>query len=104
MKFKHDFKTTLPYVSMQTAYDVTLCEAENVVMDTTVAVDPNHHYGGWYETYDLETGGEYFHAEGILEIYWDDNGDVRLTGYDGCFELPEFITDALEEKGVIIDL
>ncbi len=75
MKFKHDFKTTLPYVSMQTAYDVTLCEAENVVMDTTIAVDPNHHYGGWYETYDVETGGDYFHAEGILEIYWDDNGD-----------------------------
>ena len=104
MKFKHDFKTTLPYVSMQTAYDVTLCEAEDVVMDTTIAVDPNHTYGGWYETYDLETGGDYFHAEGILEIYWDDNGDVRLTGYDGCFDLPEFITDALEAKGVIIDL
>ena len=104
MKFKHDFKTTLPYVSMQTAYDVTLCEAENVVMDTTIAVDPNHRYGGWYETYDVETGGDYFYAEGILEIYWDDNGDVRLTGYDGCFELPEFITDALESKGVIIDL
>ena len=49
MKFKLDFKTTLPYVSMQTAYDVTLCEAENVVMDTTIEIDPNHRYGGWYE-------------------------------------------------------
>ena len=104
MKFKHDFKTTLPYVSMQTAYDVTLCEAENVVMDTTVAVDPNHHYGGWYETYDLDTAGDRFYASGILEVYWDDNGDVRLTGYDGCFELPEYIIKALEKKGVIIDL
>ena len=104
MKFKLDFKTKLPYVSMQTAYDVTLCEATNVEMDTTIEVDPNHTYGGWYETYDLETGGDYFHAEGILEVYWDDNGDVRLTGYDGCFDLPEYITDALEKKGVIIDL
>ena len=104
MKFKHDFKTTLPYVSMQTAYDVTLCEAENVVMDTTIEVDPNHHSGGWYETYDVETAGGRFYAGGILEVYWDDNGDVRLTGYDGCFELPEFITEALEKKGVIIDL
>jgi len=104
MKFKHDFKTTLPFVSMRTAYDVDLQSATDVEMDTTIEIDPNHSYGGWYETYDVETGGDYFHAGGILEIYWDDNGDVRLTGYDGCFELPEYITDALEEKGVIIDL
>ena len=104
MKFTDSFKTTLPYVSMQTAYDVKLCEATNVEMDTSIGIDPNHQYGGWYETYDLETGGDYFYAEGILEVYWDDNGDVRLTGYDGCFELPEYIIEALEKKGVIIDL
>ena len=104
MKFTHSFKTTLPFVSMRTAYDVDLDAAKNVEMDTTVEIDPNHTYGGWYETYDLETSGDRFYAEGILEVYWDDNGDVRLTGYDGCFELPEYITEALEEKGVIIDL
>ena len=104
MKLKLDFKTTLPNVAMTTAYDVDTARATNVEMDTTVEIDPDHMYGGWYETYDVETGGDYFYAEGILEVYWDDNGDVRLTGYDGCFELPEYITDALEKKGVIIDL
>ena len=104
MKFTHTFKTTLPFVSMRTAYDVDTARAVNVEMDTTVEIDPNHSYGGWYETYDLETGGARFYAEGVLEVYWDDNGDVRLTGYDGCFELPEYIIDALEKKGVIIDL
>ena len=104
MKFKHDFKTTLPHVAMTTAYDIDHARATNVEMDTTIEVDPNHHSGGWYETYDLDTAGDRFYASGILEVYWDDNGDVRLTGYDGCFELPEFITDALEKKGVIIDL
>ena len=104
MKFKLDFKTTLPHVAMTTAYDVDTDRATQVAMDTTVEVDPNHNYGGWYETYDLDTGGDRFYAEGVLEVYWDDNGDVRLTGYDGCFELPEYITDALEAKGVIIDL
>ena len=104
MKFTHSFKHTLPFVSMRTAYDVDVDAAKDVEMDTSVSVDPNHQYGGWYETYDLDTGGDRFYAEGVLEVYWDDNGDVRLTGYDGCFELPEFITDALEEKGVIIDL
>ena len=107
MKFTHSFKHTLPFVSMRTAYDVDLDAAKNVEMDTVIGIDPNHQYGGWYETYDLETGGERFYAGGVLEVFWDteDNrGDVRLTGYDGCFELPEFITDALESKGVIIDL
>ena len=107
MKFTQKFKTTLPHVAMTTAYDVDKDRATNVVMDSSIGIDPNHQYGGWYETYDLETGGERFYAEGILEIYWDteDNrGDVRLTGYDGCFELPEYIIEALEKKGVIIDL
>jgi|TARA_B100000035_G_scaffold44296_2_gene33304 hypothetical protein len=103
MKFTHSFKHTLPFVSMRTAYDVDLDAEKNVEMDTSVSVDPNHQYGGWYETYDLETGGDRFYAEGVLEVYFDEDGP-RLTGYDGCFELPEYITDALEEKGVIIDL
>ena len=103
MKFKLDFKTTLPHVAMTTAYDIDIDRATDVEMDTTVEIDPNHSYGGWYETYDLETGGARFYAEGVLEVYFDEDGP-RLTGYDGCFELPEFITDALEEKGVIIDL
>ena len=104
MKFTDSFKTTLPFVSMRTAYDVDLDAEKNVEMDTSVSIDPDHQYGGWYETYDLESGGERFYAEGVLEVYWDDNGEVRLTGYDGCFELPDYIIEALEKKGVIIDL
>ena len=103
MKFTHSFKHTLPFVSMRTAYDVDLDAEKNVEMDTSVTVDPDHQYGGWYETYDLETGGDRFYAEGVLEVYFDEDGP-RLTGYDGCFELPEYITDALEAKGVTIDL
>ena len=103
MKFTHKFKTTLPHVAMTSTLYGDHDRAENVEMDTTVVVDPNHGYGGWYETYDLESGGERFYAEGVLEVYFDDDGP-RLTGYDGCFELPEYITDALESKGVTIDL
>ena len=40
----------------------------------------------------------------MLETEHDEDGSVYLIGYDGCFDLPEFITDALESKGVIIDL
>ena len=104
MKFTIEFKTTLPHVAMTTAYDVDKDRDTNVEMDTEVCIDPDHGYGGWYETYDLETGGDRFYAEGVLETEHDEDGSVRLVGYDGCFELPEFITDALESKGVIIDL
>ena len=108
MKFTLDFKTTLPHVAMTTAYDVDKDRATNVEMDTTIAIDPDHNYGGWYETYDVETGGERFYAGGVLETEDSSDGDgnegVVLTGYDGCFELPDYIIKALEEKGVIIDL
>jgi len=104
MKFTQHFKTTLPHVAMTTSYDVDKDRATNVVMDSSVTIDPDHQYGGWYETYDLESGGERFYAEGILETAHDEDGSVRLVGYDGCFELPEFITEVLELKGVIIDL
>ena len=104
MKFTHSFKTTLPHVAMTTAYDVDKDRATNVEMDTSIGIDPDHQYGGWYETYDLDTGGDRFYAGGVLETAHDDDGSVRLVGYDGCFELPDYIIDALESKGVVIDL
>jgi hypothetical protein len=45
MKFKLDFKTTLPHAAMTTAYGVDTARATNVEMDTTVEIDPNHTYG-----------------------------------------------------------
>ena len=108
MKFKLNFKTTLPHVAMTSTLYGDHDRAENVEMDTTIEIDPDHRYGGWYETYDTETGGGRFYAEGVLETEDSSDGDgneaVVLTGYDGCFELPEYIIKALEEKGVIIDL
>ena len=89
---------------MRTAYDVDVDAAKDVDMDTEVCIDPDHSYGGWYETYDLESGGDRFYAEGVLETAHDDDGSVRLVGYDGCFELPDYILKALKDKGVIIDL
>ena len=103
MTFTHSFKHTLPFVSMRTAYGNDIDKAENVEMDTEVAVDPLHPHGGWYETYDLDTGGDRFYAEGVLEVDFDGE-KATLIGYDGCYELPEYITKALKEKGVIIDL
>ena len=87
MKFTHSFKHTLPLRINADGLYGDLDAAKDVEMDTSVSIDPDHQYGGWYETYDLETGGDRFYAEGVLETYHDEDGSVRLTGYDGCFEL-----------------
>jgi hypothetical protein len=89
MQFNLNLETTLP---------------KGTRLEASVWVDRDSQYGGGYELWDVPTSGNYIYVEGHLELYWDDNGEVSLTGYDGCFELPEFITDALEQKGVIIDL
>jgi hypothetical protein len=96
-----DWKETLPYVSMQTAYDSVLREDTDVVMSVQIGIDPDHTYGGWYETYDEETGGGDYYAGGVLEITWDaETGQPWLNGYDGCFELPDYIVRKLVENGV----
>ena len=95
-----DWKETLPYVSMKTAYDSVLREDTDVVMSVQIGIDPDHTYGGWYETYDEETGGGDYYAGGVLEITWDDSGNASLDGYDGCFELPDYIVKKLVDNGV----
>ena len=94
MKFTHTFKTHTP---------------KGNAVCAEIWVDPDTNYGGGYEIWDEATGGNRIYVEGILETERDmdsqgSNEIVRLTGYDGCFELPEYIIEALEEKGVIIDL
>ena len=70
MNFTHNFKTTLPNVAMTTAYGIDSDRATNVEMETTIGLDSD---GGWYETYDIDTGGERFYAEGALETETDEN-------------------------------
>ena len=93
MRFEHEFKTQTPRGS---------------VICAKIWLDPDIGYGGGYEIWDEATGGNRIYVEGILETEDSSDGDgnerVVLTGYDGCYELPEYITNALEEKGVIIDL
>ena len=72
MKFKLNFKTTLPHVAMTSTLYGDHDRAENVEMDTTVEVDPNHGYGGWYETYDLESGVT-ASMQRCTEVYFDDD-------------------------------
>jgi len=93
MRFEHEFKTHTPRGNAVCA---------------KIWLDPDIGYGGGYEIWDDATGGNRIYVEGVLETEDSSDGDgnerVVLTGYDGCYELPDYIIKALEEKGVIIDL
>ena len=60
--------------------------------EVTVAI--NNPTYGWFELYDIETGGDEWYAEGGLWL----EGNV-VTEYDGVFALPPAITDKLKEWG-----
>ena len=88
---------------MSTAHGVDMDRDQNVQVETTIEVDPGHTLGGWWELYDLESGGQRFYGSGILEIQFNGNR-ATLVGYDGCHELPSHIVDTLQTEGVNIDL
>jgi hypothetical protein len=102
-KFQETFDTFVDNVRRENSFG-TIDSADGVTMRTTIGVDPDGGYGGWYETYDAISGGAHFHAEGILEIDFPEEGQPTLVGYDGCYDLPDYIIRKLEEHGVKNDL
>lgn len=103
MEYSKKFTTVLPTVAMSTAYGTDLYRKKNVEMETQIDISPNYEYGGCFESYDLETGGEDFYAAGGLEIE-NLKGKLTLTGYDGVFDLPHYIVEAVREAGIEIEL
>jgi len=70
----------------------TIKEENNVTLEVTVGIKSEDY--GWFELYDVETGGDEWYAEGGL---WIENNAV--TGYDGVFALPTVVIDKLKEWG-----
>lgn len=70
----------------------TIKAEDNITLEVTVGINSKDY--GWFELYDVETGGDEWYAEGSLQI--EDNA---VTGYDGVFALPTVIIDKLREWG-----
>jgi len=70
----------------------TLKKQKDVELEVTIGIKDEDY--GYFEFYDIESGGEEWYAEGGLVI---DNGTI--IDYDGVFALPPFITDKLKEMG-----
>ena len=67
-------------------------ESKIVTMKYNLGFNKDRQYG-WYELYDLESGGNDFYAEGGL--WFKEN---ELVDYDGIFALPIVILEKLKEE------
>lgn len=95
MKKIENFEETFEVVkglSLETSYGRVRHE-NDVVISVTIGYRAEDDYG-WFEIYDVKTGGDNWYADGGLWF-----NDEELTDYDGVFELPEFIWEYLKSKG-----
>lgn len=95
MSYNYNHKETFTVkssASMETSYGL-LDREDDVELEITVGVSDEDEYG-FFEIYDLETGGDRFYGEGGL---WFD--DIALHEYDGVFELSQHVITKLEQWG-----
>lgn len=71
-------------------------EEKNVKLEITIGINSDDY--GYFELYDIASGGNDWYAEGGL---WFDN--KTLVDYDGVFELPEQIVNKLDEMGYNVE-
>lgn len=67
-------------------------EESKVELHITIGIKSDTY--GWFELYDVKSGGNDWYAEGGL---WFDGKEV--TDYDGVFCLSSYIVDKLKEMG-----
>lgn len=96
MEKQETFKS-IQHLSLDTSFG-SIKKENSVELEITVGINAEGDYG-WFELYDIETGGEDWYAEGGL--WFEDN---TLTDYDGVFELPTPVEEKLNEWGYKTDL
>ena len=93
---KETFELVMP-LQLENSFGVIKTE-DSVKVEVTIGIKTFDSNGcpiyGWFELYDIETGGESWYAEGGL---WFDG--KKLTDYDGVFELLPCIIEKLEAWG-----
>ena len=88
--------TWTDYVSLSLENSFGSIKKQNdIAVEFTIGI---HESGesGWFELYDIESGGNEWYAEG--KVFMDET--LRyIVDYDGVFSIPEQILDKFEEWG-----
>jgi hypothetical protein len=77
--------------SLENSFGILKSE-DNIDVNFTISITDS--FSGWFELYDINTGGNNWYAEG--ELLFDDG---ILIDYDGIFALPISIQNKLQELG-----
>lgn len=91
MCIKKETFRAIESLSLENSFGILKAE-DNVTLEVTVGIKSEDY--GWFELYDIETGGNKWYAEGGL---WFEGKAV--TGYDGVFALSTPIINKLKEWG-----
>jgi len=70
----------------------TIKKQNDIELQVTIGINSVDY--GWFEIYDIESGGEDWYAEGGI---WFDG--MTIVDYDGVFALPRCIIEKLREMG-----
>lgn len=87
--------TAVQSLSLENSFG-TIATENNVKLEVSLGINSEDY--GWFEFYDVETGGEDWYAEGGLNFE-----NKVLVDYDGVFSLPGFILDKLAELGYDVE-
>lgn len=87
--------TAVQSLSLENSFG-TIATEKRVELECSLGINSEDY--GWFEFYDIKTGGEDWYAEGGLNFE-----DKVLVDYDGVFALPPFILDKLAELGYNVD-
>lgn len=87
--------TAVQSLSLENSFG-TIATEKHVELECSLGINSEDY--GWFEFYDIKTGGEDWYAEGGLTFE-----NKVLVDYDGVFALPPFILDKLAELGYNVD-
>lgn len=87
--------TAVQSLSLENSFG-TIATEKHVELECSLGINSEDY--GWFEFYDIKTGGEDWYAEGGLTFE-----NKVLVDYDGVFALPPFILDKLAELGYNVE-
>jgi hypothetical protein len=90
MKMEIEFIAT-ESLSLENSFG-TIKEQNDIELQVTIGINSDDY--GWFEIYDVETGGDEWYAEGGI---WFKG--MTIVDYDGVFALPRCIIEKLREMG-----
>jgi len=90
MKIQVEFIAT-ESLALENSFTI-IKEQENIELQVTIGINSDDY--GWFEIYDVETGGDEWYAEGGI---WFKG--MTIVDYDGVFALPRCIIEKLKEMG-----